>query len=122
MLGAFRGDFEGVLEAAAGLNREEVRAAVECAPEVWPFGPAAKPQLRSYPSCGEGRPCLGFGRHGPFAGPRGTVPMAMEANEITPERARAARLAAQGGDASGIGMTIIAGFGRHGPWLKHGAD
>ena len=68
MLGAFRDDFEGVLEAAAGLKREEVRAAVERAPEAWPFGPAAKPQHRSYPSSGEGRPSLGFGRHGPFAG------------------------------------------------------
>ena len=68
VLGAFRGDFEGAPEAAAGLRREEVRAAVERALEGWPFGPARKPQHRSCPSCDEGRPGLGFRRHGPFLG------------------------------------------------------
>ena len=67
-------------------------------------------------------PVSGSAATAPSSATRGTVPMAMEPNEITPEPARAARLAAQGGDASGIGMTIIAGIGRHGPWLKHGAN
>ena len=148
VLGAFWGDFQGALQEAGGLRREEVRAAVERALEVWLFGPAGKPEHRTCPSCGEGRLGLRFGRHGPFvgcgrypacrytrplardpaddgAGPvalgtdpetrlaltlrtgrygryvqrgeigkgpetaRGTVPMGMEADEITPETARA---------------------------------
>ena len=62
VLGAFWGDFEGALEAAGGLRREEVRAAVERAPEVWLLGPAGKPHHRSCTSCSERLPGLGFGR------------------------------------------------------------
>ena len=96
---------------------------MERAREGWPFGPAGKPQHRSCPSCGEGRLSLGFGRHGPFVGHarHGTDGDGGERDHAR-AGARAARLAAQGEDASGIGMTIIAGIGRHGPWLKHGAD
>ena len=68
VLGAFWGGFEEALEAAGGLKREEVRAAVERALEVWLFGPAGKPERRSCPSCAEGRLGLRFGRYGPFVG------------------------------------------------------
>ncbi len=181
VLGAFWGDFEGALEAAGGLRREEVRAAVERALEVWLFGPAGQPEHRTCPSCGEGRLGLRFGRHGPFvgcarypacrytrplardpaddgAGPvslgtdpetglaltlrtgrygryvqrgevakdpaaaRGTVPMGMEADEITPDVARALlALPRTVGTHPETGKEILAGIGRYGPWLKHGA-
>ena len=181
VLGAFWGGFEGALERAGGLKREEVRAAVERALEVWLFGPAGKPELRSCPSCTEGRLDLRFGRHGPFVGcarypacrytrslardpadedggpvalgtdpgtglaltlrsgrygryvqrgevgkdpeaARGTVPMGMEADEITPEVARALlALPRTVGTHPETGRTILAGIGRYGPWLKHGA-
>ncbi|MDD9990827.1 MAG: type I DNA topoisomerase [Rhodospirillales bacterium] len=181
VLHGFWGDFEGALERAGGLKREEVRAAVERALEVWLFGPAGEPQTRSCPSCAEGRLELRFGRFGPFvgcarypacrytrplardpaddgAGPavlgadpetgqtltlrtgrygryvqlgedakdprtaRGTVPMGMEAHEITPEVARALLdLPRTVGEHPDTGKPILAGIGRYGPWLKHGA-
>ena len=181
VLGAFWGDFEGALERAGGLKREEVRAAVERALEVWLFGPAGQPERRSCPSCAEGRLRLQFGRFGPFvgctrypacgytrplardpaddgAGPlalgtdpgtglaltlrtgrygryvqrgevgqdpraaRGTVPMGMEAHELTPEVARALlALPRTVGTHPETGKAILAGIGRYGPWLKHGA-
>ena len=122
VLGAFRGDFEGALDAAAGLRREEVRAAVERALEAWLFGPAGRPQHRTCPSCGEGRPGLGFGRHGPFVG-RARHGADGDGGERDHVRAgaRAARPPAQGGDASGTGKTTLAGIGRYGQWLEHGA-
>ena len=181
VLGAFWGGFEGALERAGGLKREEVRAAVERALEVWLFGPAGRPETRACPSCGAGRLELRFGRYGPFvgcarypacrytrplardpaddgAGPvdlgadpetglaltlrsgrygryvqrgedgkdpraaRGTVPMGMEAQEITPEVARALlALPRTVGTHPDTGKLILAGIGRYGPWLKHGA-
>ena len=178
VLGAFWGDFDGALEHAGGLKREEVRAAVERALEVWLFGPAGRPEKRTCPSCAEGRLGLKLGRHGPFvgcarypecrytrplardpaddgAGPvalgtdpgtglaltlrtgryvqrgevgkdpqaaRGTVPMGMEAHEITPEVARALlALPRTVGTHPDTGKAILAGIGRYGPWLKHGA-
>ena len=181
VLGAFWGDFEGALASAGGLKREEVRAAVERALEVWLFGPAGRPEKRSCPSCTEGRLGLKFGRFGPFvgcarypecrytrplardpaddgAGPvslgadpetglaltlrtgrygryvqrgedgkdpeaaRGTVPMGMEAHELTPEVARALlALPRTVGTHPETGKAILAGIGRYGPWLKHGA-
>ena len=68
VLGAFWGDFEGALEHAGGLKREEVRAAVERALETWLFGPAGQPEKRTCPSCAGGRLGLKLGRHGPFVG------------------------------------------------------
>ena len=181
VLGGFWGDFEGALERAGGLKREEVRAAVERALEVWLFGPAGRPEQRSCPSCGEGRLELRFGRYGLFVGcarypacrytrplardpaddgdgpvdlgtdprtgraltlrsgrygryvqlagdakdpraARGTVPMGMEAHEITPEVARALLdLPRTVGLHPDTGKPILAGIGRYGPWLKHGA-
>ena len=181
VLGAFWGDFEGALASAGGLKREEVRAAVERALEVWLFGPAGRPEKRSCPSCAEGRLGLKLGRFGPFvgcarypecrytrplardpaddgAGPvslgtdpetglaltlrtgrygryvqrgedtegaraaRGTVPMGMEAHEITPEVVRALlALPRTVGTHPETGKDILAGIGRYGPWLKHGA-
>ena len=181
VLGAFWGGFEGALERAGGLKREEVRAAVESALETWLFGPGGKPERRSCPSCGEGTLTLKFGRYGPFVGcarypacrytrplardpaddgagtvalgtdprtglaltlrsgrygryvqlggdgkqprtARGTVPMGMEAHEITPEVARALLdLPRTVGTHSDTGKPILAGIGRYGPWLKHGA-
>ena len=53
---------------------------------------------------------------------RGTVPMGMEAHEITPEVARALlALPRTVGTHPETGKTILAGIGRYGPWLKHGA-
>ena len=53
---------------------------------------------------------------------RGTVPMGMEADEITPEVARALlALPRAVGVHPDTGKTIVAGIGRYGPWLKHGA-
>ena len=181
VLHGFWGDFEGALEEAGGLTREEVRAAVESALETWLFGPAGQPEKRTCPSCAEGRLRFKFGRFGPFvgcarypecrytrplasdpaddgAGPvalgadpetglaltlrtgrygryvqrgevgkdpraaRGTVPMGMEAHEITPEVARALlALPRTVGTHPETGKTILAGIGRYGPWLKHGA-
>ena len=181
VLHGFWGGFEGALEAAGGLKREEVRAAVERALETWLFGPAGQQEKRSCPSCGEGRLGLRFGRFGPFVGcarypacrytrslardpadegggpvalgtdpgtglaltlrsgrygryvqrgeagkdpeaARGTVPMGMEAHEITPEVARALlALPRTVGVHPETGRTILAGIGRYGPWLKHGA-
>ena len=66
VLGAFWGAFEEALGHAGELKREEVRAAVERALEVWLFGPAGKAEHRSCPSCAEGRLGLKFGRFGPF--------------------------------------------------------
>ena len=177
VLDAFWGDFEGALERAGGLKREEVRAAVERVLEVWLFGPGGKPEQRSCPSCGEGRLDLRFGRYGPFVGcerypgcrytrplardpaddgvgpvdlgtdpgtglaltlrtgryvqrgevgkdpeaARGTVPLGMEAHEITPEVVRALlALPRTVGAHPETGKAILAGIGRYGPWLKHG--
>ena len=181
VLGAFWGDFDEALERAGGLKREEVRAAVERALEVWLFGPPGQSEKRSCPSCAEGRLGLKFGRFGPFVGcarypecrytrplardpaddgdgpvalgtdpetglaltlrtgrygryvqrgevgkdpraARGTVPMGMEAHEITPEVARALlALPRTVGTHPETGKDILAGIGRYGPWLKHGA-
>ena len=181
VLHGFWGGFEGALEAAGGLKREEVRAAVERALETWLFGPPGQQEKRSCPSCGEGRLGLRFGRFGPFVGcgrypecrytrslardpadegggpvalgtdpgtglaltlrsgrygryvqrgeagkdaeaARGTVPMGMETHEITPEVARALlALPRTVGVHPETGRTILAGIGRYGPWLKHGA-
>ena len=53
---------------------------------------------------------------------RGTVPMGMEAHEITPEVARAVfALPRTVGTHPDTGKAILAGIGRYGPWLKHGA-
>ena len=53
---------------------------------------------------------------------RGTVPMGMETQEITPEVARALlALPRRVGVHPETGRTILAGIGRYGPWLKHGA-
>ena len=53
---------------------------------------------------------------------RGTVPMEMEAHEITPEVARALlALPRRVGLHPDTGKPILAGIGRYGPWLKHGA-
>ena len=52
---------------------------------------------------------------------RGTVPMGMEADEITPELARALlALPRRVGVHPDTGKTILAGIGRYGSWLKHG--
>ncbi len=167
--------------AAALHPREEVRAAVERALEVWLFGPPGQQEKRSCPSCGQRRLGLRFGRYGPFVGcaryperrysrplagdpadggtgpvalgtdpetglaltlhtgrygryvqrgedaegaraARGTVPMGMETDEITPEVARALlALPRTVGVHPETGRTILAGIGRYGPWLKHGA-
>jgi len=168
VLGGFWGDFEGALERAGGLKREEVRAAVERALEVWLFGPAGRPELRfgrfgpfvgcaRYPACRYTRPLardpaddgdgpvdlgtdpgtglaltLRTGRYGRYVqlggdargarAARGTVPMGMEAHEITPEVARALLdLPRTVGTHPDTGKPILAGIGRYGPWLKHGA-
>ena len=64
---------------------------------------------------------LGEDGKGPKAA-RGTVPMAMEAREITPEVARALLdLPRAVGTHPDTGKPILAGIGRYGPWLKHGA-
>ena len=56
------------------------------------------------------------------AAARGTVPMGMEADEITPEVARALlALPRTVGTHPETGKEILAGIGRYGPWLKHGA-
>ena len=53
---------------------------------------------------------------------RATVPMGMEADEITPEVARALlALPRTVGTHPETGKAILAGIGRYGPWLKHGA-
>ena len=53
---------------------------------------------------------------------RGTVPMGMEADELTPEVARALlALPRTVGTHPETGKAILAGVGRYGPWLKHGA-
>ena len=53
---------------------------------------------------------------------RGTVPMGMEAHEITPEVARALLdLPRTVGVHPDTGKPILAGIGRYGPWLRHGA-
>ena len=53
---------------------------------------------------------------------RGTVPMGMEAQELTPEVARALlALPRTVGTHPETGKDILAGIGRYGPWLKHGA-
>ena len=53
---------------------------------------------------------------------RGTVPMGMEAHEITPEVVRALlALPRTVGTHPETGKDILAGIGRYGPWLKHGA-
>ena len=183
VLRSFWGAFEGALERAGGLKRDEVRAAVERALEVWLFGAGGQPEKRACPSCAEGELCLKLGRYGPFVGcsgypdcrysrplatdpaddaggrepvalgadpdtglaltlrrgrygryvqrgevgkdpqaARGTVPMGMEAHEITPEVARALlALPRTVGVHPDTGKTILAGIGRYGPWLKHGA-
>ena len=52
---------------------------------------------------------------------RGTVPMGMEADEITPELARALlALPRRVGVHPDTGKKILAGIGRYGSWLKHG--
>ena len=183
VLHSFWGAFEGALEQAGGLTREEVRAAVERALEVYLFGAAGQPEERACPSCAEGRLGLKLGRYGPFIGcslfpvcrysrplatdpadrtergeplplgtdpdtglaltlrrgrygryvqrgehtkdapaARGTVPLGMETLEITPEVARALlALPRTVGVHPDTGKTILAGIGRYGPWLKHGA-
>ena len=53
--------------------------------------------------------------------PRGTVPMGMEPDQITPELARALlAMPRRVGVHPDTGRTILAGIGRHGSWLKHG--
>ena len=53
---------------------------------------------------------------------RRTIPAAMEAEEITPEVARALlALPRTVGVHPHTGKTILAGVGRYGAWLKHGA-
>ena len=53
---------------------------------------------------------------------RATVPLGMEAEEITPEVARALlALPRTVGTHPETGKAILAGIGRYGPWLKHGA-
>ena len=53
---------------------------------------------------------------------RRTIPAAMEADEITPEVARALlALPRAVGVHPRTGKTILAGVGRYGAWLKHGA-
>ena len=48
--------------------------------------------------------------------------MGMEADEITPETARALlALPRTVGTHPETGKEILAGIGRYGPWLKHGA-
>ena len=181
VLGRFWGDFDEALGRAAGLTREEVRAAVERALEAWLFGPAGQPEHRFCPACAGGRLGLKFGRHGPFVGcdrypdcgytrplardpadggtgpvalgtdpetrlaltlrtgrygryvqlgevgadpqaARATVPLGMEADEITPEVALALlALPRTVGTHPETGKAILAGIGRYGPWLKHGA-
>ena len=52
----------------------------------------------------------------------GTVPMGIEADEITPDPARALlALPRTVGTHPETGRAILAGVGRYGPWLKHGA-
>ena len=54
---------------------------------------------------------------------RGTVPADMAADEITPEIARALlALPRTVGKHPDTGKRILAGIGRYGSWLKHGAD
>ena len=52
---------------------------------------------------------------------RGTVPMGMESDDITPELARALlSMPRRVGVHPDTGKTILAGIGRYGSWLKHG--
>ena len=59
---------------------------------------------------------------GDVRAPRRTVPAAMEADEITPEVARSLLALPRTVEAHPeTGKTILAGIGRYGVWLKHGA-
>ena len=183
VLGSFWGTFEEALEAAGGLKRDDVRAAVERTLERYLFAPApGSPVERACPSCSDGRLRLKFGRYGPFVGcsnypecrysrplgadpadsgqgrepvplgtdpatgltltlrrgrygryvqlgehdgtgraARGTVPMGIEPDQITPELARALlAMPRRVGVHPDTGKTILAGIGRYGSWLKHG--
>ena len=68
VLGAFWGAFEGALEQAGGLKRDDVRAAVEKALSVYLFGPSGGAGKRPCPSCADGGLMLKLGRFGPFVG------------------------------------------------------
>ena len=183
VLESFWGPFEGALEKAGGLKREDIRDALESALERYLFAGAGQPVERACPACADGRLMLKLGRFGPFVGCtnypecrysrplsgepaergerreplvlgtdaetglvltlrsgrygryiqrgedegetpalRRTVPAAMEADEITPELARALlALPRAVGVHPQTGKTILAGIGRYGAWLKHGA-
>ncbi|MYE01239.1 MAG: type I DNA topoisomerase [Alphaproteobacteria bacterium] len=68
VLGAFWGAFEGALEKAGGLRRDDVRAAVERALSVYLFGPSGSSGKRPCPACADGKLMLKLGRFGPFVG------------------------------------------------------
>ena len=183
VLESFWGPFEGAVEPARELRREDIRDALESALERYLFASAGEPVERACPDCADGELMLKLGRFGPFvsctsfpdcrhsrplsgdpaereearrtdvlgADPetglaltlrrgrygryiqrgedegktkalRRTVPASMEADEITPELARALlALPRIVGVHPQTGKTIRAGIGRYGAWLKHGA-
>ena len=183
VLEAFWGPFEGAVEKARELRREDIRNALESALERYLFASAGGPVDRACPACADGELMLKLGRFGPFVSCasfpecrhsrplsgdpaereearrpvvlgtdadtgleltlrrgrygryiqrgedvgktralRRTIPASMEADEITPELARALlALPRIVGVHPETGKTIRAGIGRYGAWLKHGA-
>lgn len=68
VLGSFWGAFDEALRKAGGLNRDDVRGALESALSLYLFGPRARSGPRPCPSCAEGGLVLKLGRYGPFVG------------------------------------------------------
>ncbi len=123
VLGAFWGAFAGALESAGGLDREDVRAALERALSVYLFGREGSAEKRPCPSCAEGALMLRLGRYGPFVGCSG-YPDCRHSRPLAADPADGAESRGPvplGTDPeSGLALTLRRG--RYGRYLQRGGE
>ena len=121
VLHGFWGAFEAALEEAGGLNRAEVREALEDALGSWLFGPAGEREPRSCPSCADGKLTLKIGRHGAFVG-CSAYPRCRYSRPLARGLPQGGTGTETLGDDPASGLALTLRMGRHGLYVQLGED